>query len=490
MSDSADIIVKSYFSQQNHPGYGSTPGSYVADYVTRDEAAEAYNPELIEDTPTLSAKARPIESGRVFGSEGLIYNSEQALHGSEKTQEHYDTGGTVQRMVVSFRDDWTLQRLGILPKGIRHRDRGDYRQNIDELKLRSMVSAGMDRLAEVGHYQYPYWLASVHVNTDHVHVHIVMFDQQKYGERTRKADEEQRGMLWKREKEAFRQGLIDRSIQMQKLSPSLLGMQLKQQEHFQVQDLDRAQMHRMEHKPEYQHYVRYERQRLSVEKQREFLADYHQRFLESARVADTIAPLYTEAESSTKMQDNFVKTELNYQMARVDRYRRYFGNPPISSAKLNENLQNSQRYQAWRNGNLNRQDYFKSAVIENEPTQMVLYRPEKAVDYHLDVSDDSKTPVEMINPDEIDFAVGVQKKRLKAGQQVLKEFGNKQLTDLDPNDQAMMLLASGSVNDAKHALSILSEANEETVDTQEEITYENSYEHEEQHENKNFDRER
>lgn len=45
------------------------------------------------------------------------------------------------------------------------------------------------------------------------------------------------------------------------------------------------------------------------------------------------------------------------------------------------------------------------------------------------------------------------------------------------------------MNDAKHALSILSEANEETVDTQEEITYENSYEREE-HENKNFDRER
>lgn len=488
MSDSADIIVKNYFSQQNHPGYGSTPGSYVADYVTRDEAAEAYNPVDIPEQQIQNAKARPIEPGRVFGSEGLIYNSEQALHGSEKVQEHYDTGGTVQRMVVSFRDDQTLQNLGILPRNIHHRDRGDYQHNFDELKLRSMVSAGMDRLAERGHYQYPYWLASVHVNTDHIHVHIVTFDQQKYGERTRKRDHEQRGMLWKSEREAFRQGLFDRAREMQHLTPNVLSSQLKQQERFQVRDLDNYQLKQVERQDKYQHYIRYERQRLSSSKQKEFLTNYYQRFMDAAKVVDTIAPIYTERETQNRIEDQFIRTEMNYQMARVDRYRKYFGNPPITSQKLNTNLEASQRYQAWRNGNLNRQDYFKSAVLENEPVQMKLYGPEKAVDYHLDVAEDSKTPVEQIDPDEIDFAIQVQKKRLKAGKQVLDEHRDQKLDSLPLDQKAMQILAMGTTNDAQQALAILNKANQQTVDVQEEIAYEAPREVE--HHNKDFDQEK
>lgn len=199
-----DIVVKTRFTIRNLPGHGSTPSAFVDKYISRTDATEPLLPAerdqaRLEDFITRyisrqqateqarrgrkdpqefasKLEAQSVADGRVFGDKSLAYTADQVEDAADQVQLLWNEGHAVQMMVVSFTTDY-LKKHGVLPRDLRINERGDLRGQVDELKLRTVISKGVKRMAKQGHYQEPLWTAGVHVNTLQAHVHIVLTDQ-------------------------------------------------------------------------------------------------------------------------------------------------------------------------------------------------------------------------------------------------------------------------------------------------------------------------
>lgn len=238
-----DVVFKNNFTQKNHPGYGSTPGAFLTDYVARDDATEQceFGDPSINTIKRLSERKELLKHqladgliidddsfdtndmyGRSFGNDGLAYSAEKLAEVADRVQEIWDQGGTVQRMVVSFHYDGRfLKDNGILAENVEHQSRGDYRNHVDQLKLRDGIKAGMEAMTAVGHYQKPLWAGSIQVNTNDIHCHLVLCDNLQYTKQSQRLryDQEQRGVFSDKERSAFRQGFYMRLQQTKCLMP-------------------------------------------------------------------------------------------------------------------------------------------------------------------------------------------------------------------------------------------------------------------------------
>ena len=231
-----DIVVINEFSVPlpgNKGSRGATPGKYVERYMAREDAVESLAPiqRLRTDDFILRYMARSSavekagsgaatprarralkhtmkqaqgQGGVAFGYGSASLSDDQLRSASKDIQRGFDSGKTVLKTVLSFDEDY-LRKHGIVDQDFHCTQRGDYRGHMDQMKLRMAVMHGLDRMsAGSGGFDDFRYLATVQVDTEHVHVHIAGYDA---GRGHLAKDGTQRGKLLDKHKSRLRRGV-------------------------------------------------------------------------------------------------------------------------------------------------------------------------------------------------------------------------------------------------------------------------------------------
>ena len=224
-----DIVIVNEFTVKHGSSgsRGKSPGRYVMQYMLRKAASEPLSPvayRSLEDfqmrymlRESATERARSIPelkhefsqdqgvSGFGFSRNDISLSDSQAKAVAANIQASYESGHTVQKIVISFTEDF-LRRNGIISPAFTYTGRGSYRGNIDQLKLRSAVQEGLERMFRTGKFDDPEYMAAIQVDTGHVHCHIACTDMGVSPARIRK-DGQDKGMISEREKEQLRRGI-------------------------------------------------------------------------------------------------------------------------------------------------------------------------------------------------------------------------------------------------------------------------------------------
>lgn len=214
------VVVRNQFANKNARGVAKGSIKYfVEKYVTRPEAVEplvvddnqqADYLQLVDDLhrpDDLSAQARLNEQlkydGVAFNAGSLAMSRREQIKAGDRAQAAYDRGATVRQMVLSFDSQW-LSEQGILDEQRVVWHRGDFAGHVDELRLRQVVQSGMERFFAQTKMKQPEYVAAVQVDTSHVHVHLVTWDEDP-------SVVNDRGQVNGYQKDALRSGVIQRS---------------------------------------------------------------------------------------------------------------------------------------------------------------------------------------------------------------------------------------------------------------------------------------
>lgn len=244
-----DIVIRSEYSNnaRSKPGGGSrgaSPGQYVMRYMAREDATEVLAPvrhtdaydsaaftrymirseaterlksrddELLGDDPdaygsplVLKHRFRKLDrqSGRAFGSKGLSLSHDELVESSDAIQDAFDDGHSVQKIILSFTEEY-LRDTGVIKDKFKHKGRGSYMGEVDQLKLRQAIIAGVDNMTRTGQFVKPEWVGTIQLDTSHVHSHIALTDTE-FSEARMRDDGADRGKINEREKYMFRKGL-------------------------------------------------------------------------------------------------------------------------------------------------------------------------------------------------------------------------------------------------------------------------------------------
>lgn len=226
MSLARNIVIKNEFTKQNADGSGSrggTPGSYVERYMNRDQACETLTPVRAMDAqsfverymaradatdvaisvPELKEDIRGIDGlgGISFSRDEISLSSEKVHAISKRIQEEFEAGKTVFKTVLSFDSEYLVER-GIIDPVFEFEERGDFRGNIDQMKLRWGITEGMDRMSRS--FDDLLWIGVIQVDTAHVHCHLAMVDT---GEEAPTAVGGRVGMLYRKDRDVLRRGI-------------------------------------------------------------------------------------------------------------------------------------------------------------------------------------------------------------------------------------------------------------------------------------------
>lgn len=228
MNIKQDIIIRNEYtlkSQATGKGSrGSTPGDYLRKYMARERATETLAPirhsrtddfimrymvrdeavEIAESTEELKDHMRQGQGkgGVSFGYGQVSLSHEELKLASADIQDLYEDGHTVMLTVLSFDQEY-LRRHGLIPEGFQCTDKGDYRGNLDQMKLRMAISHGLDRMAAKQYDELRY-VGVIQVDTEHAHCHLVMVDA---GRGSIAVDGRQRGKLDASAKSTIRRGI-------------------------------------------------------------------------------------------------------------------------------------------------------------------------------------------------------------------------------------------------------------------------------------------
>lgn len=219
------IVIVNEFTFKGNSGKGSrgsSPGSYVLRYMARDKATEDLTPVRLdtenyitrymarkEASETLHSVAEIKDGmrkaqgygGVAFGYGDISLSHKALKEASKDIQDNFDKGKTVMKTVISFDEDY-LRENGILSPGFTFKRRGDYRGNIDQMKLRMAIMNGMDKIAR--DYDDLQYVGVIQVDTEHVHCHIAAVDRGK-GHLTKNGL--QKGKLSEKNKRDLRRGI-------------------------------------------------------------------------------------------------------------------------------------------------------------------------------------------------------------------------------------------------------------------------------------------
>lgn len=181
-----DIVIKTQFNI--HGSRGKSVGAFISDYVARDAATDA---SLAYLPPT----DRPMEQGDgvSFTLDSTAISRQETLDLAAKVQSLFEQGDrAIQQMVLSFDPEYLI-RQGIVPEGTAILDRGGYKYNYDDVRLRHAVQAGIHAMMENDGYYDGNMVAAIQSDTLHLHVHVVAYENgSKY---SRKHGKEERGVL-------------------------------------------------------------------------------------------------------------------------------------------------------------------------------------------------------------------------------------------------------------------------------------------------------
>lgn len=224
-----DVVIVNEFTVKHGASgsRGKSPGRYVMQYMLRKAASEPLSPvayRSLEDfqmrymlRESAAERARSIPemkhdfseeqgvSGFGFSRRDISLSDSQAKTVAANIQNSYENGHTVQKIVISFTEEF-LKKNGIISPAFSYTGRGSYRGHIDQLKLRSAIQEGMERMFRTGKYDDPEYMAAIQVDTGHVHCHIACTDMGVSPARIRH-DGQDKGMISEREKEQLRRGI-------------------------------------------------------------------------------------------------------------------------------------------------------------------------------------------------------------------------------------------------------------------------------------------
>lgn len=244
MSLKQSVVVVNEYTIKNGSKSGSrggTPGDYVLRYMARNLATETVTPVRLNDTDSYimryMARKDAVESldsvpemkvsmrnaqkngGVAFGYGEIALSDARLRAVSKDIQRNFDNGKTVMKTVLSFDMDY-LKEHGIIDKDFVFKNKGDFRGNIDQLKLRMAIMNGMDRLGR--HYDDLQYVGVIQVDTAHVHCHLAMVDR---GRGNVMPDGTQRGKITEREKKSLRRGIdmwLDEKQTVKMMSSSVM----------------------------------------------------------------------------------------------------------------------------------------------------------------------------------------------------------------------------------------------------------------------------
>lgn len=225
MSLKSSIVVVNEFSIKNRRGgsRGGTPGKYVLRYMSRGDAVEDLSPVRKNESDTYATRFvmrrdatksadsfknihAKIKNAQGLGGVGFSQNdvslSDKKLHQlSNDIQNEFDNGKTVFKTVVSFTEEY-LKANNVIDKDFVYREKGDYKGNVDQMKLRLAIMDGMKRLSR--DFDDLEWVGVIQVDTKHVHCHLCMVDK---GEGHLMPDNTQKGKLTEAHKQSLRRGI-------------------------------------------------------------------------------------------------------------------------------------------------------------------------------------------------------------------------------------------------------------------------------------------
>ena len=205
---------------------GGTPGDFVLRYMARKGATEPLAPvrqvdheafirrymaregavEQLRDGqfPALSRELSRAQGvgGVAFGYGSYALSDEALAHAAGDIQRLFDSGHTVMKTVLSFDEEY-LRRHKLIPVDFQLEKAGDYRGNLDQLKLRLAVMRGLERMGRMCYDDLRY-VAVAQIDTRHVHVHLAMVDA---GAGRLAPDGTQRGKIGARAKSLLRRGV-------------------------------------------------------------------------------------------------------------------------------------------------------------------------------------------------------------------------------------------------------------------------------------------
>lgn len=222
------VIVNEFTVKQGTSGSrGKSPGRYVMQYMLRKAASEPLSPvayrsledfqmrymlresaaERVGSIPELKHEFSEEQgvSGFGFSRKDISLSDSQARIVASNIQRSFESGHTVQKIVISFTEDF-LRKTGVISPAFSYTGRGSYKGNIDQLKLRAAIQEGMERMFRVGKFDDPEYMAAIQVDTGHVHCHIACTDMGVSPARQR-PDGQDKGMISEKEKIQLRRGI-------------------------------------------------------------------------------------------------------------------------------------------------------------------------------------------------------------------------------------------------------------------------------------------
>lgn len=205
---------------------GSTPGDYVLRYMARKGATEPLTPirrtdheafirrymaregavERLRDEqfPALERELSQTQGlgGVAFGYGSFALSDEALASSARDVQRLFDSGHTVMKTVLSF-DEQYLRAHKLIPEDFTPRKAGDYRGQLDQLKLRLAIMRGLVRMGRACYDDLRY-VGVIQIDTKHVHCHLAMVDA---GQGRLAPDGTQKGKLGVRAKSLLRRGI-------------------------------------------------------------------------------------------------------------------------------------------------------------------------------------------------------------------------------------------------------------------------------------------
>lgn len=245
MASNKDIVIKNKFTYKRSDAgrgkragsKGSRPGAFVMSYMSRDEneATEALAPFSRDDNKTRYAAKQDIVTylrrtetthdlerlkqglketdglgGRAFGLNGVSLSDKQLRIDSTAIQKAFDNGHSVQLMVLSFAHSY-LEESGVLDEDFVYSGYGQYGNFYDQMKMRLAVSAGVTKMTEAGGYVNPLWVATLQSDTEHLHCHLALVDQDFSPQRLKRSGHD-RGIVTEEEMTVLREGVSNQLL--------------------------------------------------------------------------------------------------------------------------------------------------------------------------------------------------------------------------------------------------------------------------------------
>lgn len=214
------VVVNEYTIKTESGGTrGGSPGDYVLRYMAREDAIEYDVPSLgatddyirrymarqeaAERASDYEPKRRAVghRGGVAFSGSSSSLTYSELVEASNAIQQAFDDGKTVLKTVISF-DEKYLRENGIIPENFVFEKAGDYRGNIDQMKLRHAVMNGISHMSQ--DYDDLQFVGVIQVDTEHVHCHLAMVDM---GVGNLAPDGKQRGKISSKSAAKLRRGI-------------------------------------------------------------------------------------------------------------------------------------------------------------------------------------------------------------------------------------------------------------------------------------------